>query len=163
MTLSTSPKRTSAVRSRPSGVTPFSYLPANLPLTQKRPACLSPSSSRKTLPSFALAGSLKCFRYQPIPDHAPRSPPLWLMISAYESTSFHVCGALTPVHFESSKSACSAPATSPLENFQPELKFSAARGDVGGVKRSAARLRFTNATILNTRTAKNDFMADSFH
>src|ERR1700690_2243858 len=130
--LSCPPKSAACVMSSPTAVTAFSYLPMGFPLRKKWPACLIPSNSRKTFWPSAEAGSLKCFRYQPMPSiFSLWSPPLWLMYALYVSVSFQVCGRLTLAQAESSKAGCSAPAASPKANFHPGLKLYVARGEAG--------------------------------
>jgi hypothetical protein len=82
-----------------------------------------PSNSMKTFWPSALAGSLKCLRYQPMPSFSVWSPPPWLIYARKLSVSFHVWGRLTLDHAESSKPGWSALVWSPKTNFQPGLKL----------------------------------------
>src|SRR5438270_10659695 len=81
-----------------------------------------PSNSRKTFLPMLSAGILKCFLYQAMP--VERS----LMSLRKASSSFQACGVVIFFQPLSSKPGFSAPAGSPTNRRQSELKLYLARG-----------------------------------
>src|SRR5258708_29218693 len=79
--------------------------PTNLPFSQTAECDITPSKSIKTCLSLSDSVTLKCLRYQPMPDQAsfPVSPgSSWLKSPSMPQS----CGKFRMRHAESSKSFC---------------------------------------------------------
>src|SRR3990172_1721635 len=89
---------------------------------------MTPSKSKYTRRPLSAASTWNVLRYQPTPcqGNLPEKP---CVLGSNGPAMAQSCGSRTAVHAESSNSGASAPAGSPLVNFQSGLKLITCRPD----------------------------------